>query len=413
MAEIGPGLRYWLPETEFTVTAVKRHAVEAGEDGSRLVDVVDVDVAHAAVADQSNRRLLQVDAGLLEKIELTITLDDRGFITAVNSESGRDIAPVLSLVGKAISAAATIAMLGIRETAPARGATLEEAWEKRHAGLAGRLKALLAQVERLLADLADTAAAPTALHATARALDAVQSQVASIVEVRRAWIAAQAGAAKTATLRLRPFELVRLPGAELPEVLPDGLEATAPLGHARLVRDFGCLLAIADPERGAHPHTGDGSRADIDRLLVRRSRPALTGVYLEGRKGWALQPDSVQPLDLVDRFSEADEVPLDGSWLRTRSIEFAWHPDMSLKTYGVKTTSSAAVASASLGEALAAATSAYKNVKEKPSAEAAALKARKAEIDRLKTETEYEVLAATRERAAAVAVAEQLAKLKE
>ncbi|MBP7003566.1 hypothetical protein [Amaricoccus sp.] len=411
MGAIGPGLRYWLPETELTVTATKRKQAAAGARGSRLEEVVDVDLTHAAVADQTCRRLLQLDAGFLEKLDLTVTLDDRGFITAINSESGRDIAPVLSLVGKVISAVATVAMLGLRKTATTTGPTLEKQWEKQHPKLAAQLAALLAQVERLLGELGDPKASPGALRATARALDAVQSQVASIVEVRRAWIAAQAVEVATAVVRLRPFELLPVKGPDLPDLLPGTLPPQAPLGHARLVNDFGCALAIVDRDRAAKPQASDGSVPDVDRLYVRRSRPARVGVYVKGAKGWALEPDSALALDVVDRFSGTDEIPLDGSWLRTRSVELAWHPDMSLKTYGAKTVSSAGAVSASLGEALDAAAAAYKTVKEKPSAAAEALAKKKAEVDRLKTETEFEVLAAARQRAPAVAVAEQLRKL--
>lgn len=413
MASIGPGLRYWLPETEFTVTAVRRKAVEAGDDGSRLVEVVDVDVAHAAVADRSNRRLLEMDAGILEKIDLAITLDDRGFVTAVNSAAGRDVAPVLSLVGKAISAAATVAILGFRKPdKKSKGETLEKAWAAKHAGLAARLTALLAQVDRLMAEMGDPQAAPGAIRAAARALDAVQSQAASVVAVRRAWIAAQAVEVGTATVRLRPFELVRVDGTELPEVLPAALPAQAPLRHAPLVGGFGCLLAIVDRERRAQPQVSDGTEADRDRLVIRRSRPATIGVYLERAGVWRLDPGSVQSIDVVDRFGEDDDVPLDGSWLRTRAVEFAYHPDMSLKTWGVKTVSAAASISTGLGEVLDASAKALKAA-ERPSAQARELARKKAEIDRLKTETEYEVLSATRERAAAVAVAEQVAKLRE
>jgi hypothetical protein len=413
MAEIGPGLRYWLPETEFVVTATRRKRVAVEKDSSRLVEVVDIDVAPAAVADRSNRRLLQVDAGFLEKIDLSITLDDRGFVTAVNSEAGRDVAPVLSLVGKVISASATIAILGVQPVGAARskGKTLEQQWADRHPKLALRLSGLVDQVDRLLGNLGDRGMTSAALRETGLALDAVQSQLASIVEVRRAWIAAQSGEIATAAARLRPFELVRLTGPDLPELLPAGHDRPEAIDHARLLRDFRCLIAIIDPDRVKTPVASDGKTADRDRLYMRRSRPAVIGVYVEEKQGFRLQPESVQALDVVDRFCESDVLPLDGSWLRTRPVEFAYHPDMSLKTYGLKVATSAATVSASLGESVDAAAAAHKALKARPSAEAPALEKKKTELDLLKTESDFEVLAASRERAPAVAVAEQLAKL--
>ena len=192
MAHVGLGLGYWLPRTEFAITFVHRTRVASTADGSHLVDIVDVSVAPTAVEDPHAHRSLTIDAGLLEKISLTITLDDRGFITGLNSEAGRDISPVLDVVGKAVGLAASlVTVVGIL---PVEGSddekSLEDQWAEANPGLAALLGPLAEQSRVLLLSLTQTDD-PKDLVAIGAALEVVQSNLSSISLARRSWIAAR------------------------------------------------------------------------------------------------------------------------------------------------------------------------------------------------------------------------------
>jgi len=407
MGQVGTTLNYRMPETEFTVSVTKRMTVIRRGAGSHLVPVVDVDLSTAPAADPTNRRVLAVQAGLLEKIALTVSLDSSGLMTAVNSETSRDISSVVSLLGKAVSLAASFVLL--RQKPRRKNKSLEQQWTEAHPGLAGHLAALLAQVDRLLAALSDRTASLHTIAATGRSLDVVHSQVASISQVRRDWIIAKAGVIDEAKVLLRPFDLLRLQEPAFPPLLE---EPAVPAPQTRLAGDFGCLLAVIDPDRGDRAVVNDGQKVDDDLLCVRRSRPVTVGFYLKGDDGWKLDQETVQRLNVVDRFSGDNLISLDGSWLRTRSFELAFHPDMSVKTFGVTSASSVSAVTTSLGDVFDAATAAREMATKRPTAAAQELAAARAKLDLLNVATEYEVLSATRERAAAVAIAEQLAKLK-
>ncbi len=405
MVQVGPTLQYRMPETVFTATVTRRMQIVRDDNGSLLFPVVDVALSHAPGPDLTNGRLLAIDAGLLEKLALTVALDGNGLITAVNSETSRDFSPVISLVGKAVGLAASLLL----RDPEAETRSLEQQWADTHAGLAGHLEALLTQVDRLLATMSDAAGSPHSIATAGRALDAVQSQVASISQVRRDWIVGKAGVVDTASVTLRPFELLRLHEVEMPDVLdaPD-----IPSMQSRLADDFSCLVAVIDPDRGTEATSHVGWAMDQDVLCLRRSRPVTVGIYLKGEDAWSLDQESVQRLNVVDRFSEDNLISLDGSWFRTKSFELAYNPDMSVKTFGVKSVSSVSAVATSLGEVFDAAAAARDKAAKRPSAAAQELAAARARLDLLNAATEYEVLSATRERAAAVAIAEQLAKLR-
>ena len=105
MSENGLQVSYWLPMTELVVSAVRRDLVRTGDNGSHLEPAVDVTVAPGVVADPRSRQRLAVEASFLEKVDLRLTFDDGGFLRAVNSAGGRDLSPVLSVVGKVVGLA--------------------------------------------------------------------------------------------------------------------------------------------------------------------------------------------------------------------------------------------------------------------------------------------------------------------
>jgi hypothetical protein len=54
-------------------------------------------------------------------------------------------------------------------------------------------------------------------------------------------------------------------------------------------------------------------------------------------------------MDIVDVFSASDYVALDGSWLRSKSFNLAYHPDMSLRTFGLTTRAKGSVVPSARG----------------------------------------------------------------
>ena len=126
-----------------------------------------------------------------------------------------------------------------------------------------------------------------------------------------------------------------------------------------------------------------------------------------------LDGTSVTPMDVVDRYSPIDEVPLDGSWLRSREFNLAYHPDMSLMTFGVGTTPTASAIATSIGDVMDAAGAAAKSVADRPTDEQNKLDAAKTQLDLLKTTNDYEMLSATRAQSVEVAVLEQQKALRD
>lgn len=413
MAHVGLGLGYWLPRTEFGITLVRRKKVVPSTDrGSHVVDVVDVSVAPSAVEDPRAHHSLTIDAGLLEKLSLTISLDDRGFITGLNSESGRDVSPVLDLVGKAVGlAAAAVTVVGVVGALPVSGAgveedSLEQQWEDANPGLAALLGPLTAQSRNLLVAVTE-ADDPKDVVDIGAALEVVQSHLAAISLARRTWIADRNAVVDTTTLQLSPSELFQIDDQTLPSTLEDHTRWAA--GGRSLSKEFNVIVAIADQRRD---ESGSGSEAalDSDRIdvvVLRRPRKAVTGVYLRVDGTWQLDASSVQHLDIVDEDSASDLLSLDGSWLRTKTFELAYHPDMSLKTFGFTSTptaSSVATATGGIADALVAA---KKTLTPTTSAEQRQLDAAKTQLELLKTANEFDVLSATRARAAELAALEQ------
>ena len=130
------GLNYWLPRTQFALGLVRRTTVVTDKHGlSWPSPVVDVTIAPTTVEDPEARQVLLMDEGVLEDLSLTILqLDDRGFITSVNSEAGRDFSPVIDLIGKAVGlAAAIITDRSDRiEGPPPPSVSLDEQWDRAH-----------------------------------------------------------------------------------------------------------------------------------------------------------------------------------------------------------------------------------------------------------------------------------------
>ncbi len=332
MPQIGPRLTYWLPKTEFIVTAKRREVVTALSNGNFLRPVFDINVVHSVVADRkSQRRKLELEARFWETVATTITLDDRGFITAISSENTVEVAPYLELVGKLLPL--VLPFIGIL---PPKEISLEEKWaaDEDYATLSDHLSKLIDQVHKLLNELGRADADAATIELTGRALEVIQAQVASIVETRRLWMAAQETSVEL-TARLDTADLVRVTALDDSVKIDD---ANIPPAQAALLKDIGCVIAIADPERPS-------GRWELDRerqreiISIRRTRPVSVGVYVRdliaselGEPAWSLEPTSVMSLDVLDDRCAEDDLLLNGKG----TVELAFHPDMSIKTFGVK-----------------------------------------------------------------------------
>ncbi len=331
MPDLGLGLSYWLPQTVFNLDAIRRGSVETTPSGSHVRRVVDIGVTKTAIADPASRQDLSVDADLLARLSLTVNLDERGLICSVSSVADRDIAPPQAPARRAFTVAATSAsQLG--DDADRAGASLEELWADSHKSLAWRYQAIEDNAGHLLDRMGDPSASAESIWQSGRALEQVQSQLGLLRRARDEWIAAQGLETRSGDWQLTSADLPRVVEAVLPGTLP---RAEISPATRRLAEELGVVLAIADP----HRPPADALPTGVENTLtVRRSRPVQVGCYVrtEGH-GWLLEPASVQVTDVVDAFSESYQVPLDGTWPRSRTFHLAYHPDMSLKAFGLST----------------------------------------------------------------------------
>lgn len=409
MGTIELGLSYWLPRTVFEVEITKRDRVALRDGASFLDQVVDVRLERDTVEDPRSRMTLEVNAGLLEKISLAINLDDRGFIESINGESGRDLSPVVHLIGKAVSLAAGVMLLRTQQV-PQEVPSLDDLWAQRFPKLHELAVAFDDRIKGLLEDIGQRETDPAAVAQSGAALDVLQGQLAAIGQAKRTWISAQATALDSNQWKLQPSDLVTVNAPSLPEDL-DAKGISEPL--AEMASRFGVLIAIADAHREGKERTE--GEALTDQIALRRSRPVTVGAYVRAQPEgpWKLDPDSVVSMDVVDGFSHTDYLPLDGSWLRSRKFELSYYPDMSLKSFGLTTESSASAVATSVGEVFDAASKAAKDYRERPSELESKVESAKTQLELLKTATDMEVLAATKGRAAELAVLEQEKKIHE
>jgi hypothetical protein len=343
MGDVKFGLVYWLPRTQFTVWLTERREVRTEAGRSELKRIVDVRVSPSVAQDHAFRQELRLDAKFLEKIAVAITLDDRGFIQSINSESGRDVTPVLDLVAKVIPLAVSLAGFTPKTAEP----SLEDKWTAAHATLAQVAADLTGRIASLMKELPGGGLAPADVVATGAALDVLQTQLAAIGASKRDWIAAQATQHDPVPHTLAAADLHLVQGTDLSKSLGD-VALGAPM--AAIAQRFGLLVAVSDPSRGKAAVSP--TAAPPDHVVLRRSRPVTIGVYRRatGRPGWELDPSTTLAVDVVDEFSQLDAVDLDGSWWRSRNVELAYHPDMSVKTFGVTSTPTATAVVTSLGD---------------------------------------------------------------
>ena len=334
MSEVGLGLSYWLAQTRFSVSLAKRNIIERGPRGTCVRPVVDVEIAPGAIADPSSRQNLTIDSSHLEKLSLTINLDDRGFIESISSEANRGDSPVINFVGQRPTEGTTsVVTIPVPADSTAHLRLLDEEWASTNEHLAVHAKELEANIGRLLNELGQPDATPASILQNGQALELLQNQLGAISQVKRAWVSSQARELDSGVWQLTTSDLLLIEDTELPT---DLVHVLVPEALTDVAERFGVLIAIADHERPevAAPTAQD----DKGTLVLRRSRPVTIGAYARDADGlWRLDEGSVLVMDIVDVFSANDYVALDGSWLRNKSFHLAYHPDMSLRTFGLTT----------------------------------------------------------------------------
>lgn len=411
MAESLSPLRYRLPTTVFEVTVGERHEVRTLREGSQLEKVLDVGLSSRVRPDRFARCVTTIEESLLEKVSLSVSLDEGGLIDTLGTESGRDVSPVIDLASKVISLGAALApfvVLGVQHPEPPSiQPSLEDQWEAAHPRSGAALTRLAAQIDTYLGVL-ETSKMSAEIIAAGEALTVLHRELAAVDRMRRDWIAAQAHALDPQSWTLQTTDLLRLHEPELLDELPANQQT--PKGADELARQ-GILLALVDLERRQPPE----NRPNLDRtdeILFRRARPVTLGVYRRESEsdGWTLDPAFTRDLDVVDAHSSLDEISLQGPWMRTRKIQLDFYPDRSVKTYGVTSETTVAGAVTAVGGLLEA-------VKELPGVGAKKaqreLDDAKIKRDLLQTSSEYAQLSATHDRAAELAELEQRVKLAE
>ncbi|SDP41202.1 hypothetical protein SAMN04489867_2365 [Pedococcus dokdonensis] len=397
------GLGYWLPRTEFVLRASLERRVVTSELGSSLEPHVSVSVVPSVQPDRERRQALHIHEGMLENVSVEVDLDENGVIQAINGQTSSAMSNVISLASKVVGLAATVFLAQ-------RPPSLEEDWARAHPGLSVRREELVRKVEDLLEVVADPETSPQDTALAGTALTTCQSQLATISEARRAWIASRASSApdSTATWVLSPRQLLRLRDG-----LPESLTSPAvPEAQRAAADDFGVLLALSDPDRDKFETPPEAVHTDV--LIIRVGRPVTIGVYTRSAEDqWVLDDSSVVHLDVVDEFSHYQPVSVNQRGGRSRSVKLSFYGDQSVKTFGIGSDSALGTVGPALGELVDASSSAYKSFAERPSAERVAQERAKTQLDLLKTASEYEVLSATREHAAELAALEQSRKLAE
>ena len=402
MAADIPSLRYAVPKTVFGVTFTRRAEVVSKDGRSSVGETTDVTAVPRLVADAGGRYLTDVRPELLEKVSLEVTLSEDGVIESIGTDLSRDPTPVIALAAKIASVAVAF---GFREDN-----SLEARWVETHKRLSDTLTALEARIADHLGRITAEQTTTGDVVASGQALQVLQREAAAIDRLRREWIAGHAVAeAESATLAVADLARLRLEST-LPASMTD-TDFHLPPAMAALAGKFKALIAIADPHRAdERPDRPESHLEDL--LVLRRSRPVEIGVYrgAPGENTWTLVGEPAR-LDVVDAYSHYDLLSLDGRWFSERSVEMSFHPDHSLKTWKVTSTSTVGAVATSLGSLVDVAGEWQKKRAERPDPAAEELAAAKLKLDLLTTSSEYAQLSATQDRGAELAELEQRVKL--
>jgi hypothetical protein len=424
------------------VTVNRRLEVVTGDQGKhRLEPAIEVILKPKVVADPSAAVSFDINEQFLEALTLEVSLSEEGLLQSINTQASRDLTPVVSLIAKLIPLTTSLLLFAEGAAENFEGNTLEEEWATRHPLLARSYTALEQRTATLLDQLSQSLK-PKDVSAVGAAIHVLRGELALIDRVRREWMVGWASAVETVLLDLKLSDVIRLEGQYLPATLAIDPESVLP--PLRPLVDAGVAIAVAD-QFTAGPASLPGAE---DAILVRRARPVWVGIYrhpftapqpdqpptsdqsnaadagdvvsdlnpstdlpiVEGLQ-WQLT-DALQ-IRVVDEVSPVDTIDVRGNWWQNRTVELSFHPNQTLKTYGITTASTIGAVVTAAGGVIDAAVAAGKTLAERPTAEEDTLQAAKQRLDMAKTSSEMAQLAATQERAAELAELEQRAKLAE
>ncbi|MFF1612263.1 hypothetical protein ACFVYA_31155 [Amycolatopsis sp. NPDC058278] len=407
-------LRYWLPITRFTVTVSRRLEIvpkEVEVDGrirseSFLEPVSEVTIAPGIAADHRAACTTTVDVDFLESASMSVTLDDNGVITSVGTESGRDLSPVISLVAKVVPVLAAFSLEPV-----ALEKSLDERWRGRFEEQDTLITVLSERMAALLGELA--AATPVQITEIGAALDVLERELGALDRMRREWIVGQAKSEPAITCEFAPSDLYRPETDDLRDELDAGIEI--PAAQMTLAGQAGVLVALAGRRAMAATSAASDDLELVDALVFRRPRPMSLGVYTRTEAGapWRLDRATVRELDVVDEYSQQDQICFNSALARKNNVDVTFHADGSINTYSIKSAPMFSELATAAGSVLDAVAAARKAQLEKPDAVKKALDEAQTKLGLLKTSTEYAQLAATHGRAAELAELEQQVKLAE
>ncbi|HET9657145.1 MAG TPA: hypothetical protein VFP72_17465 [Kineosporiaceae bacterium] len=416
-------LRYYLPKTVLDVAAQVRYVVVVDSAGGHLEPRVDVRLTSRVVPDRTARCTTTLDSGILESGSLGVELTPEGLVDAVGSHvqairpAFTGVPATRSSLGPARSgeSAQPPADLGIRAGWTRAGA-LRVAFDRSHPRTAALISDLSARAEQFLAGMR-MGDGPAEVETFGSALAVVERELAAADRLRREWIAAQGF-----DVRAGHWQVDLADAVPLAEPLPDRLPAdTAPAaGAAALARDYGVLLAVADPERDIPDGAAAGPEGyhRVDELLIRQVRPVVVAVYRRAPAGiegepetsgeWVLDPVLTSHVEAVDGHSRLDVVAPQGHFGADRALHVSFYPSGSVRTFGV---SSAPVLPATAGMAVEeAAGRETTGLPTRADVAAAALEAARLQLALLQSSDEFTRLAATHAHGGELATLEQDAR---
>ncbi len=425
-------LRYRLPKTVLSVGVTTGEEFVEIEHGHVLRPRLDVSLTSTVIPDPDGDVAAELKQGFLEKLSMTVSLSEGGLLESVNTQAGRDPSPIIGLVAKLIP----LATLLFIDRDRSKKTTLEQDWAACHQELAANYADLEARIKTTMQDLVQSHTAGGVAE-IGTALDVLRRELALIDRVRREWMSGRPTHTETVVSTFAPREAMVLPQEDLPDSLPIDPEQLP--AAIQGLAEYGIAVVVADPFT-----LDDAQRPpEEDVLMVRRPRPVRVGIYRDPER--TLDPEADLPsevgagpvevielgtsvtdekarewkltqsvsVQVVDSASLIETISLRGQWWRERTVELSFHPDRTIKSYGLTSASTVGAVATAAGGVLDAVAAAGKALGERPSAEELAFDKAKRQLDMAKTGSEMAQLAATQERAVELAELEQRAKLAE
>lgn len=410
--------------------------IEVEPAGSYVVPRLEVKVTSTVRAARRFRCVTTIKENFLEEIVVSVGLSDDGLIETVNTESSRDLSPIIDLASKVFSLvllpfSGIAGMLHVTSATPPTGGSatgseeeaanagpLEKQWGAKNPELQKVMEAIEARISGLLETISDSATTTKDTIEVGEVLAVLYRELAALDRVRREWIAGHVRTGQPEVWEFTSDELVFgnvRPGREFPATLSADLQYSDAV--RQLADRHGVLLVLSGSAADKPVTTPGGERDREDEILFRRPRPSAIAMYRrekdEPGAAWTLQPETIQRLDVVDSWSHVDSLSLKGEFWHKHAFKMDLHPDRSIKTYGLTSKTSLGPLASSVGGLVSAGRAAYDEVSKLPSDEEQELSRAKLKLDLLTASDGYSKLSATHQRNAELAELEQRVKIAE